>query len=216
MAEIAASVLDADFSKWKQWLPELEKAGIKRIQWDVMDNRFVPNKGIDKKFFAELRPRTKAFFESHLMVLEPEKYIREFAELGSQMLIFHVEATEKPLKIIEMVEEHGMKAGIAINNETGAEKIFPYLDKVDLALVMGVQAGFGGQKFNPEALEKISALRKKIDEEELPCEIEVDGGINTETAKKAVEAGVDILVAGTGIFKHPKGISEAVKELMSG
>ena len=216
MAEIAASVLDADFSKWKQWLPELEKAGIKRIQWDVMDNRFVPNKGIDKKFFAELRPRTKAFFESHLMVLEPEKYIREFAELGSQMLIFHVEATEKPLKIIEMVEEHGMKVGIEINNETGAEKIFPYLDKVDLALVMGVQAGFGGQKFNPKALEKISALRKKIDSEELPCEIEVDGGINAQTAKKAVEAGVDVLVAGTGIFKHPKGIAEAVKELMSG
>ncbi|HZX34824.1 hypothetical protein A2118_03470 [Candidatus Kaiserbacteria bacterium GWA2_50_9] len=216
MAEIAASVLDADFSKWKQWLPELEKAGIKRIQWDVMDNRFVPNKGIDKKFFAELRPRTKAFFESHLMVLEPEKYIREFAELGSQMLIFHVEATEKPLKIIEMVEEHGMKVGIAINNETGAEKIFPYLDKVDLALVMGVQAGFGGQKFNPKALEKISALRKKIDSEELSCEIEVDGGINAQTAKKAVEAGVDVLVAGTGIFKHPKGIAEAVKELMSG
>ena len=216
MAEIAASVLDADFSKWKQWLPELEKAGIKRIQWDVMDNKFVPNKGIDKKFFAELRPRTKAFFESHLMVLEPEKYIREFAELGSQMLIFHVEATEKPLKIIEMVEEHGMKVGIAINNETGAEKIFPYLDKVDLALVMGVQAGFGGQKFNPKALEKISALRKKIDSEELSCEIEVDGGINAQTAKKAVEAGVDVLVAGTGIFKHPKGIAEAVKELMSG
>src|SRR3989344_1561850 len=216
MAEIAASVLDADFSKWKQWLPELEKAGIKRIQWDVMDNRFVPNKGIDKKFFAELRPRTKAFFESHLMVLQPEKYVREFAELGSQMLIFHVEATEKPLKIIEMVEEHGMKVGIAINNETGAEKIFPYLDKVDLALVMGVQAGFGGQKFNPKALEKISALRKKIDSEELPCEIEVDGGINAQTAKKAVEAGVDVLVAGTGIFKHPKGIAEAVKELMSG
>ena len=211
MAKVAASVLDADFSKWREWLPKLSK--VDRIQFDIMDNKFVPNKGLDKKRISELRPKTKLFFESHLMVENPETYVQEFAELGNQLLIFHIEATNKPLAIIEQIEEHGMKTGIAINNQTEAKTIFPYLDKVDLALVMSVQAGFGGQKFNSLALDKIRALRKKIDSEELECEIEVDGGINLETAKQCAEAGVDVLVAGTGIFRNPKGVEKAIEEL---
>ncbi len=211
MAKVAASVLDADFSKWREWLPKLSK--VDRIQFDIMDNKFVPNKGLDKKRISELRPKTKLFFESHLMVENPETYVQEFAELGNQLLIFHIEATNKPLAIIEQIEEHGMKTGIAINNQTEAKTIFPYLDKVDLALVMSVQAGFGGQKFNALALQKIRALRKKIDSEELECEIEVDGGINLETAKQCAEAGVDVLVAGTGIFRNPKGVEKAIEEL---
>ncbi len=211
MVKVAASVLDADFQKWREWLPKLSKAD--RIQFDIMDKKFVPNKGLDKKRISELRPKTKLFFESHLMVEKPEQHIEEFAGLGNQLLIFHIEATDKPLAIIEQIEEHGMKAGIAINNQTEAKTIFPYLDKVDLALVMSVQAGFGGQKFNSLALDKIHALRKKIDSGELDCEIEVDGGINLETAGQCVEAGVDVLVAGTGIFRNPKGIEKAIEEL---
>ncbi len=213
MAEIAVSVLNSDNSRWREWLPLLEKAGIDRIQFDIMDRKFVPNTGVPKEFVAELRPQTKLFFESHLMVLRPENYVKGFAEMGNQLLIFHAEATKKPLKLIESIEEHGMRVGIAVNSKTPAEKIFPYLDKVDLALVMGVEAGLGGQEFNGKAIEKISTLRKKIGELGAQCKLEVDGGINAETGKKCVYAGADVLVAGTFIFRHPMGIEAAVKEL---
>jgi len=215
MVKIAASVLNADFLKWQEWLPQLEEAGVDRIQWDIMDNKYVPNSGVNKKLLGELRPKTKIFFESHHMVLEPEKEVEEFAKLGSDMFIFHIETTKQPLKLIEQIEKHKMKVGVAVNNKTEVEKIFPYLDKVDLCLVMTVEAGFGGQDFIEKNLVKIKALRKKIDEEALECEVEIDGGVDAETGKKAVDAGVDILVSGSGVFKHPKGILEAVKELKS-
>jgi len=152
MVKVAASVLNADFSKWREWLPKLN--GADRIQWDIMDNKYVPNTGVKKELLAELRPATKIFFESHLMVENPETFVEEFARIGNQLLIFHVETTEQPLSLIEKIEEFGMKPGIAVNNKTPAEKIFPYLDKVDHAIVMSVEAGFGGQKFIPAALEK--------------------------------------------------------------
>lgn len=213
MVKVAASVLNADFSEWKKWLPQLEEANVDRIQWDIMDNQYVSNDGVNKHFLEELRPRTKIFFESHLMVLHPENYIKEFAELGNQLLIFHIETSHEPLELIKKIEDSGMKTGVAVNNKTSVEKIFPILDKVDLALVMSVEAGFGGQKFNHLSLEKISSLRKKVDEEGLKCAIEVDGGVNIETGKKCVQAGIDVLAVGTGVFKHEKGIVEAVKEL---
>lgn len=213
MPEIAASVLNADLSKWKEWLPELEKSEVDRIQLDIMDNKFVPNSGVPKSFPGKLRPYTKIFLEAHLMVQKPENYIKQFSEMGCDLLIFHVEAAAKPFKIIHLIEDAGMRAGLAVNRKTRAEKIFPYLDDVGLALVMGVDAGFGGQKFSRTALEKISRLRKKIDSEGMKCEIEVDGGINLETGKKCVKAGADVLVAGTYIFKHPKGIPQAIAEL---
>ncbi|MBI4210253.1 MAG: ribulose-phosphate 3-epimerase [Candidatus Diapherotrites archaeon] len=213
MPKIAASVLNADFSKWKQWLPELESAKVDRIQFDIMDGKYVHNAGVDKKHIRTLRPETKLLFESHLMVRNPEAYVREFAEIGNTLLIFHVETTKAPLRLIETIVDHGMKAGIAINNKNPAKEILPYLGHADLALVMSVEAGLGGQEFNPKALEKISAIRKKIDADGALCEIEVDGGINAGTAKKCVQAGANILVAGTFLFRHPKGVKAAVKEL---
>ncbi|VVB99360.1 Ribulose-phosphate 3 epimerase family protein [uncultured archaeon] len=211
--EVAASVLNADFSKWQEWLPQLEKAKVERIQFDIMDGKYVPNTGINKKTIAELRPHTKLFFESHLMVEKPEGYVKEFAENGTGLLLFHVETTKKPIELIGSIQASGMKAGIAVNNRTPAEKIFPYLEKVDLALVMSVEAGSGGQKFNPAALEKIKALRQEIEMGGFGCKIEVDGGINAETAGQCVAAGADVLVAGTFLFIHPKVIFEAVKGL---
>ncbi len=213
MAQIAASVLNADLSRWEEWLPELEKARVDRVQFDIMDNKFVPNTGVPKNFFGKLRSRTKLFLEAHLMVQKPENYVKQFADMDCKLLIFQVEAAAKPLKTIHLIEDAGMQAGIAVDRKTPVEKIFPHLDEVSLALVMGVDAGFGGQKFNHSALEKISDLRKKIDGEGLQCEIEVDGGINLETARKCVKAGADVLVAGTFIFKHPKGVAAAVREL---
>jgi|SRR3989344_2652664 len=213
MVKIAASVLNADLTKWEQWLPELEKARVDRIQFDIMDNKYVPNTGVDKKIISELRPHTKLFFESHLMVEKPEEHIREFSKIGNQLIIFHIETTPDPLKLIKKIKNAGCRAGIAINNKTPAQKIGPYLSKVDLALVMGVDAGFGGQEFNPYALGKMKYLKDIIYDDGLECLVEIDGGINAQTAKTAVENGADILVSGTFIFDHPKGIVQAVKEL---
>ena len=213
MAKIAASVLNADTTKWKEWLPELQKARVDRIQFDIMDKKFVPNVGIDKELILEMQPHTNIFFESHLMVEKPQNYIKEFAEIGNRLLIFHVETTKEPLKLIKQIKDFGIEAGIALNNKTSPKKILPLLDKVDLALVMSVEAGFGGQKFDEKSLGKIKILRKKIDNQGLGCLIEVDGGINSKTASKSVAAGADVLVAGTFIFSHPKGIFEAVEEL---
>ena len=213
MPQIAASVLNADASKWKEWLPQLEEALVDRIQFDIMDNKYVPNTGVEKRLIAELRPHTRIFFETHLMTERPELKIGEFAEMGSQLIIFHAETTKQPLKLIQKIKDHGVQAGIAVNNNTQAEKIVPYLHKADLALVMGVEAGFGGQEFNPAALDKIRLLRRMIDEQSMECKIEVDGGVNAQTARECVAAGADVLVAGTFLFRHPNGIVEAVKEL---
>ncbi len=213
MAKIAASVLNADPTQWAKWLPELGRAKVDRIQFDIMDNKYVPNSGIDKKLITELRPRTKIFFESHLMVENPEDYIKEFANMGNQLIIFHVETAKDPLKLIKKIHDYGVQAGIAINNKTPAQKIFPYLKKVDLALVMGVEAGFGGQQFNNAALGKMIYLKEQIYDDGLECLVEIDGGINAQTGKAAVANGADVLVAGTFIFSHPKGITAAIKEL---
>ncbi|MEM4257300.1 MAG: ribulose-phosphate 3-epimerase [Candidatus Diapherotrites archaeon] len=213
MDKIVASVLDADFSNWKTWLKAIENAGIKRIQWDIMDNKFVENNGVDKKYIQILRPKTKLFFESHLMVNYPENYINEFAENGTQLLIFHLESTKNPLNLIEKIEDHGLKVGMAIDINTDQKKIYPFLDKIDLALVMSVKAGKGGQKFQEKVLTKIKELKKEIQNNELQCEIEVDGGIKPETAKKCLNAGANLLVVGSYIFKNPIGINAALEEL---
>jgi ribulose-phosphate 3-epimerase len=213
MPKIAVSVLNADFSKHVEWLPEIEKARADIIQWDIMDNKFVPNNGVPADLISMLRKRTKIYFEAHLMVEKPENRIKEFAEKGVQRLIFHVEAAKNPLETIKKIRMEGLSPGVAINSKTQPEKIYDLLDNVDLALVMSVDAGFGGQKFQGNSLEKISKLRRKIDEIEANCEIEVDGGINLETGKKCVQAGAEILVAGSFIFKYKKGVCGAIKEL---
>ncbi len=217
MTKIAPSVLGVDFSKSSEWLKELEESNIDRIHWDIMDNEYVPNTGVDKNEIAELRPKTKLFFESHLMVSTPRDYLEDFCEMGNELFNFHVETQNKinSFEIISEIEDLGMKTGMTINNETNPESLVPFLEKLDLVLVMSVDAGFGGQSFNEKALEKISFLRKKIDEESLSCEIEVDGGVNAETGKKCVEAGADILVAGSYIFKNENGIKHAIESLIN-
>jgi len=215
MVKVAPSVLNADFEKKESWLKEFEEAKIDRIHWDIMDNKYVPNKGVAKEKISELRPFTKFSFESHLMVENPEEYVEEFADAGNNSFIFHIETTKKPLELIKKIRTAGMKAGICINNKTSVNEVIPFLNKIDLVLVMSVEAGFGGQKFNSESIEKISVLRKKIDSEAIQCEIEVDGGINAETGKKVVEAGANVLVAGTAVFKHSQGIKFAINELQN-
>ena len=216
MPQISASVLNADFAKWKKWLAELVATRIDRIHWDVMDNKYVPNTGIDEESIKKLRPRTKKLFETHLMVVDPENHIQKIADYGNELAIFHIETVRQPEKIIRQIRDAGMKTGICVNNRTDARVVLPFLGKADLCLVMGVEAGFGGQEFNPAALGKIKLIRQHIDKNKLGCKIEVDGGINPQTGALCTQAGCDILVAGTFIFRHPKGIGQAVKEFRDG
>lgn len=212
MPQIAPSVLNADFSKTEEWLPQFEAAKADAVHWDIMDNEFVPNTGVKWSWILELRPKTKLLFDCHLMVKEPEIYVGKLVGMGADSITIHAEATEKPQNVLEQIHGEGLKAGIAINAQTPAEKIVPLLEKADLALVMSVNAGFGGQSFLPEALEKIALLKKTVEHEKLDCKIQVDGGINLETGKLAVQAGADILVAGSFVFKY-KTVLDAILEL---
>lgn len=213
MVKVAPSVLSADFTKIDTWLAEFGKAKADMIQWDIMDNRFVPNTGVDTKWIPVVRKKTKIFFDCHLMVQKPQTHFGKLKKMGADSLTFHAEAAKDPAKIIREIRRLGLGAGIAINAGTPAEKIIPFLYNVDIALVMSVNAGFGGQKFLQESLEKIKKIRKQIDKEKLPCLVQIDGGINLETGKKAVDAGADILVAGSFVFKYEKGIKQAILDL---
>ncbi len=212
MPKITPSVLNADFSKMTEWLPQFEQAKADAVHWDIMDNEFVPNSEVKWSWILELRPKTKLPFDCHLMVKEPEDYVGKMAGIGADSITFHVEAANHPAKVIQQIRGEGMKTGIAINCQTPTEKILPLLEKVDVALVMSVNAGFGGQSFLSEALEKITLLKKRVEKEKLGCEIQVDGGINLETGKQAVQAGADILVAGSFVFKY-KSVKDAILEL---
>ncbi|MBI2597941.1 MAG: ribulose-phosphate 3-epimerase [Candidatus Diapherotrites archaeon] len=215
MPLVAPSLLFADFNRTKHWLPQLEEAGADMLQWDIMDNRYVPNTGNKIKDIKFLRPKTRIFFDCHLMVLKPQKYFKKLQDFGADSITFHVETTKDPKNTIKKICDLGMGTGIALNNDLDVKKIFPFLPFVDIALVMSVQAGFGSQEFIPSSLEKVKILRKKINKEKLCCKIQIDGGINLQTGAKAVNAGADILVAGSFVFKHknPKEAVLALKKL---
>ena len=212
MAKVAVSILSADFNKVEEWLPKLEEAEVDMIQWDIMDSKFVPDTGIDEKYIMQLREKTNLFFDAHLMVENPEERFERYEEWGVQNITFHIEAAKRPDYTITLLHQLGLGTGIAINSQTPAEKIIPFLPKIDIALVMTVEAGMGGQQFIEQNLEKVKLLRAEIDKMGVGCEIQVDGGINPETGKKAIEAGADILVAGSYIMKSPD-IVQAIKSL---
>jgi ribulose-phosphate 3-epimerase len=212
MTKTAVSVLSADFSKIPEWLPKLEKAKADFIHWDIMDNKYVPNKGVDQSRFAELKELTKISSDVHLMVETPENAIKGFLQGGAKMVSFHLETTKKAGEIIDEIHEHSAKAGIAINNREDITRVEEFIEKTDFFLVMTVEAGFGGQEFIERNLEKIKYLAKRRKELGLKFEIEVDGGINDKTGKKAVKAGADILVAGNYIIKN-KSIEKAIESL---
>lgn len=212
MTKVGVSVLSADFKKAKEWLSEIEKGKPDMIQWDIMDNKYVPNTGVDLKNISLLRKKTNLFFDCHLMVEKPQEYFSVLKNFGVDSLTFHVETAKYPESTIKKIRDLGLGVGIAVNNKIPVEEIIPFLGKTDIALVMTVEAGFGGQAFLSSALDKVRVLRKEIDEQGFDCEIQVDGGINLETGKKCVEAGADILVAGSFIFRQ-KSISKAIQDL---
>lgn len=215
MIKIAPSILSADFTRLGERVREVEAAGADRIQIDVMDGRFVPNITFGTMAVESLRPLTRMTLEAHLMVEPPEDFIETFARAGADTIIVHQESTPHLHRAIQQIRSLGKKAGVALNPSSPAMLIYDVLRNVDLVLVMTVNPGFGGQKFIPETLGKIRELRNAIRLRGLDCEVEVDGGINAETALSVVEAGADVLVAGSAVFDAPEGVAAALRTLLS-
>jgi len=203
--KISPSILSADFSRLGNEIQNLEKAEADLIHIDVMDGHFVPNITIGPEIISKLRKYTSLPFDVHLMISPVDNFIKNFADAGADIITIHPEATIDLVSSIKKIRSYNKKAGVSLNPETSIEKVLPVLNLVDLVLVMSVNPGFGGQKFMSETLEKVKILRKEIDTKKLKAQIEIDGGINFENSKAAIQAGVDILVSGTTIFKENGG-----------
>tara|TARA_B100001123_G_scaffold184806_1_gene211592 strand:+ start:201 stop:860 length:660 start_codon:yes stop_codon:yes gene_type:complete len=203
--KISPSILSADFSKLGDEIKNLEKANADLIHIDVMDGHFVPNITIGPEVINKLRKHSSLPFDVHLMISPVHKFIKDFAKAGADIITIHPEATDNLVDSIKEIKSHNKKAGVSLNPETPVSKVLPVLNLIDLVLVMSVNPGFGGQKFISKTLEKVKILRKEIDSKKLKVQIEIDGGINFENSKNAINAGVDILVSGTTIFKENGG-----------
>lgn len=200
--KVAPSILSADFSKLGADLVDIVSNGADYIHIDMMDGNFVPNLSFGPMVMKSIRPLTDKTFDCHLMIEEPERYIELVAESGADIISVHVEATKHIHRVIQQIKQTGTKAGVVINPGTPVGAIEAVLADVDLVLVMTVNPGFGGQTFIPSSLNKIKQLKALREENNYNYEIEVDGGINEDTSKKCLEAGADVLVAGSYIFSH--------------
>jgi ribulose-phosphate 3-epimerase len=214
LIKIAPSILSADFTRLGEQVRAVESAGVDRIQVDIMDGRFVPNISFGSPALECLRPLTRLTLEAHLMVEPPEDFIERFARAGADTLIVHQEATPHLHRAIQQIHALGKKAGVALNPSTPAGVLSEVLSRLQLVLVMTVNPGFGGQQFIPETLSKIREVREMIRARHLECEVEVDGGINVETAPRVVEAGADVLVAGSAVFDSKEGVVAAIRNLL--
>jgi len=211
--KIAPSILAADFSRLGAQVQEAEKAGADWIHFDVMDGRFVPNISIGLPVLSSLKRVTTLPLDVHLMIVEPERYLADFARAGADVLTVHVEACPHLHRTVQQIHELGVKAGVALNPATPISAVEEILPDLDLVLVMTVNPGFGGQKFIPATLSKLRRLRGMIDALEADIELEVDGGINARTIGEAAAAGASVVVAGSAIFGAPAGIAAALDEL---
>lgn len=202
MIKIAPSILSADFANLQKDIQDVEQGGADYIHIDVMDGHFVPNITIGPLVVEAIRPITKLPLDVHLMIENPDTYIPAFAKAGADIISVHVEACRHLHRTVQLIKAEGVKAGVVINPATPVESIVPILNEVDLVLLMTVNPGFGGQAFIKDVLPKISQVRSLITERGLSVEVEVDGGVNPETAALCVDAGADVLVAGSAIYQQ--------------
>ena len=214
--EIVPSILSADMTRLGEQVKEAEAAGADRIQVDVMDGRFVPNITFGPLVLEAVRRSTRLPIEAHLMIVEPERYLDQFAAAGADVIIVHQEAALHLHRIVQQIHQLGKKAGVAINPSTPAAMLEDVIGDLEHVLVMTVNPGFGGQKFIESTLPKLARVRQMITERGLACDVEVDGGINATTAPRAVKAGANLLVAGDSIFNGDGGLAAAIRRLREG
>lgn len=213
--QLAPSILASDFLRLGEEVRAVQAAGVPRLQIDVMDGHFVPNITMGPGIVAAVRSAITIGLEAHLMITEPERYVPDFAAAGADLIIVHQEASPHLYRTLEYIKDHGKRAGVAINPATPAGVLDEVYGLADLILVMTVSPGFGGQEFIARMLPKIRHVRTEIDRRAPHTELEVDGGIDEETAPRVVEAGARVLVAGTSIYRAPQGIAAAVQDLSS-
>jgi ribulose-phosphate 3-epimerase len=202
MVKIAPSILSADFSKLGEDIKDVERGGADYIHVDVMDGHFVPNITIGPLVVEAIRPITKLPLDVHLMIENPDQYIEAFANAGADYITVHVEACKHLHRTVHYIKSFGVKAGVVLNPATPVQTIEHVIDDIDMVLLMTVNPGFGGQKFIEGVLPKIRQVKELVDKKGLSVEIEVDGGVNVETARKCIEAGANVLVAGSAIYNE--------------
>lgn len=212
MMILAPSVLSADFTKLGEELKATESNGAKYIHFDVMDGDFVPSISFGMPVLKSISGYTDQVFDVHMMVTEPGRFVEDFAKAGADIITVHVEACKHLDRTIQQIKDLGLKAGVVLNPATPLSSIEYVLEKVDMVLLMGVNPGFGGQKFIPYVLDKVRALKKMIDERGLQVDIELDGGVNINNVEEIIQAGVNVIVAGSAVFNG--NTAESVKAFM--
>ena len=211
MSELSPSILAANFNRLGADIKAVEDESIDMLHVDVMDGMFVPSISFGMPVIESIRKESNMFFDVHLMVEEPLRYIKEFVDAGADGITVHVEACEDLKKTIDEIKKHGVKTAVAVNPATDIERVYDVLDDLDMVLVMSVNPGFGGQKLMPETLGKVKKLVKEREKRSLKFKIEMDGGINSKNIEEVVAAGVDVIVAGTAVFSGD--ISNNIKHL---
>ena len=207
---LAPSILSADFSRLGDAVRAVERAGADWVHVDVMDGHFVPNLTFGPKMVADLHKATRLPLDVHLMIERPEDWIDRYVDAGAAYVVVHIEATGDARTALARIRERGAKAGLTLSPKTPVDRVLPYLADLDLLLVMSVEPGFGGQKFIENSLDKVRAIRKALDERKLSAELEVDGGIKLDNARRVADAGASVLVAGSAVFEDPEGVDKAI------